>query len=99
MNKSNLVWIDTETTGLDIDKDILLEIAVVITDKDLTSLTQLSFIIHQPDSLLKKMNDWCKEHHTASGLVGQVQKSTTTLPQAEQEILRLIKKYVPPQTS
>ena len=99
MNKSNLVWIDTETTGLDVDKDLLLEIAVVITDKNLTPLDRCSFIIHQPDSILKKMNDWCKEHHTASGLVKLVQASKTTLKQAEYQILALVKRYVPPQTS
>jgi len=51
-------------TGLDVDKDHILEIACVVTDKKLNIISEeLNIIIHQPDAILENMNDWCKENH------------------------------------
>lgn len=62
---SKIVWIDMEMTGLDVQNDRIMEIACLITDNDLNVLSEHpSIIIHQPDSLLDKMNDWCKKTHT-----------------------------------
>lgn len=52
-------------TGLDVDKDHILEIACIVTDKKLNIISEeLNIVIHQPDAILENMNDWCKENHT-----------------------------------
>lgn len=92
MNKEqNLVWIDLEMTGLDPQKDVILEIATIITDGQLKEIAQGPvFIIHQDEALLSTMNDWVTKTHTKSGLVDQVRSSTITLAQAEEETLAFI---------
>lgn len=61
---SKIVWIDMEMTGLDVQKNRIMEIACIITDNHLKVLAENpSIIIHQPDSLLDSMDDWCKKTH------------------------------------
>lgn len=65
---SKIVWIDMEMTGLNIHKDRIMEIACIITDNDLNVLAENdSIIIHQPDSLLNTMDEWCKNTHGRVG--------------------------------
>lgn len=66
---SRLVWVDLETTGLDPSRERILEIAVVITDGDLEVKAERHIILHQHGAVLDSMDAWCKEHHTASGLL------------------------------
>ncbi len=97
-NKNNLVWIDLEMTGLDPTKDTILEIATIITDGNLTILDQgPHLIIHQPDTVLERMDQWCKDTHGKSGLTQAIQESTTTIKEAEEQTLECIKQYCPPQ--
>ena len=92
--KNNLVWIDLEMTGLNPEKNVILEIASIITDKDLNIIAKGPvFIIHHSDENLKQIEKWSKEQHTKSGLLKKVKESTTTLLQAEQQTLNFIKKY------
>ncbi len=96
----NLVWIDCEMTGLNFDTDTILEIAVVITDGHLNVIAEgPSLVIHQPDAVLEKMGDWCQKQHRKSHLYEDVQQSTVTMAQAEQQVLEFIEHYVPPRTS
>ena len=89
-----LVWVDLEMTGLDPAVDTILEIAVIITDNELNIINEgLDITIHQPESVLESMNDWCKLNHMRSGLTERVQNSTTSMEQAQQQVLDLIKKY------
>lgn len=61
---SKIVWIDMEMTGLDVRKDRIMEIACLVTDNNLNVLAeQPSIVIHQPDSLLDTMNEWCQTTH------------------------------------
>jgi oligoribonuclease len=99
-DQTNLVWIDLEMSGLNPEVDVILEIALMITDKNLNILHKgPHFIIHHSQELLDTMNEWCKEHHGTSGLTQAVQLSTTSLHEAEQKILEVIKLYCYPQTS
>lgn len=99
-DQHNLVWIDLEMTGLNATIDVILEIALIITDKDLNILhSGPHFVIHHPQATLDGMNAWCKDHHGASGLTQAVQQSTTTLREAEQAVLDVIQLYCYPQTS
>lgn len=60
-----IVWIDMEMSGLDVKKDKIMEIACLITDDDLKILAELEpIVVHQPNSLLDSMNEWCQTTHT-----------------------------------
>lgn len=90
--KSNLVWIDLEMTGLDLSKDVILEISTVITNNSLDIVAHgPTLVINQPDSILATMDDWCVKTHTASGLVEAVKNSKISLEQAERETLNFLK--------
>lgn len=96
----NLVWIDCEMTGLDPEKERLLEIAVVVTGPHLTPRIEGPVcVIHQSDELLDKMDAWNKGTHGRSGLIDKVKTSTTSEQDAEEAILTFIKKYVSKNTS
>ena len=93
--RSNLVWIDLEMTGLDPDTDRILEIATVITDKDLIVLDEGPVCaIHQPDDVLEGMDEWNTRQHNQSGLVERVRNSTVTEQEAEQLTLTFLRRYV-----
>ncbi len=92
--KRIFVWIDLEMTGLDVQKDHILEIATIITDDQLNIIAQTpAFIIHQPDYVLESMSEWVKNAHGKSGLTEQVRQSKTTYTQAEAQTLALIKEH------
>lgn len=96
----NLVWIDCEMTGLDPEKERLLEIAVIVTGPHLTPRVEGPvLVIHQSDELLGKMDAWNKGTHGKSGLIDKVKASTVSEADAEQQILEFIKKYVPKSAS
>ena len=95
-NEFNLVWIDMEMTGLDPDKDRIIEVAAVVTDPDLNILAEGPvFAIHQSDALLDGMDAWNKGTHGRSGLIDRVKASTVTEVQASAELITFLKKYVP----
>jgi oligoribonuclease len=82
-------------TGLDPEKERLLEIAVIVTDAHLTvRIEGPVLVIHQSDELLGKMDAWNKGTHGKSGLIDKVKASTTTELQAQEEILAFLRKYV-----
>ena len=92
----NLVWIDCEMTGLDPERERLIEIAVVITGPDLTPRIEGPvLVIHQADEVLNAMDAWNKGTHGRSGLIDKVKASTLTEAQAEAELLAFIQRYVP----
>jgi oligoribonuclease len=94
-NDNNLVWLDCEMSGLDPEKERLLEIAVVITGPDLTPRVEGPVVvIHQSDALLAGMDAWNKGTHGKSGLIDKVKTSTVTEAQAEEQLIDFIKKYV-----
>ena len=94
---SQFIWIDLEMTGLDPLKDRILEIAFLLTDKDL-NITAYGprFVIHQSENILGQMDSWCKNQHQSSGLLEEVRKSTTDLATAEQEVLSFIAQHIEP---
>jgi oligoribonuclease len=92
---NNIVWIDLETTGLNMNNDTILEVACVITDYDLNIVDQMeTIIIHKPMEVLERMENWCRETHGRSGLVNKVLKSGTTLEEAEYKVLEFVKRHV-----
>ncbi len=96
-DKTNLIWIDLEMTGLDVNNDHIVEIAAIVTNKDLQIIAEgPNLVIHQSDEILGSMNDWCKKYHAASGLIKDAQSSTITLATAEQEMYDFLKQYCAP---
>ncbi|KAJ2008921.1 rna exonuclease, partial [Coemansia thaxteri] len=91
-----LVWIDCEMTGLDYDRDTILEVACAVTDGSLTTLsTSKRFVVHHPRHVLDAMGEWCTEHHGKSGLTEEVLQSQWTMAQVETELLYLVKSFSP----
>jgi oligoribonuclease len=96
----NLVWMDCEMTGLDPEKERLLEIAVIVTGPHLTPRIEGPvLVIHQSQEQLDKMDAWNKGTHGKSGLIDKVKASTTTEVQAEEQILAFLKQFVPKNVS
>jgi len=91
-----LVWIDCEMTGLDLRNDALIEIAVLVTDGELTVLGEgVDIVIHADDAALDAMPDVVREMHARSGLTEEVRRSTVTVAEAQDRALEYIRSFVP----
>ena len=91
-----LVWIDCEMTGLDLRRDALVEIAVLVTDGELNVLGEgIDVVIHADDQALAGMPEIVREMHARSGLTDAVRASTVTVAEAEQQALDYVRRYVP----
>lgn len=87
----HLVWIDLEMTGLQPATDHIIEIATIVTDRDLDVLAEGPVLaIHQSDEVLARMDDWNRKHHGASGLLERVRSSTVTAAEAELRTLAFL---------
>lgn len=94
-NKHHLIWIDLEMTGLDPEKDRILEIATIVTDKDLTILAEGPvFAIHQPSALLEQMDSWNTKQHHGSGLIKRVQESKINEAMAQSMTIKFLSTYL-----
>jgi oligoribonuclease len=93
--KENLIWIDLEMTGLNPDKDRIIEIATVVTDKELTVLAEGPVCaIHQSDGMLAGMDEWNTRQHATSGLTERVRASSIDESRAEQETLTFLRQHL-----
>lgn len=96
MSQSNyLVWMDLEMTGLEPERDVIIEIATIITDNDLNVVAEGPVIaVHQPDMLLKAMDEWNTKTHGNSGLTERVRQSTLNTRAAELKTLEFLQQYL-----
>lgn len=95
-----LVWIDLEMTGLEPDKERIIEVATLITDAHLNMVAEGPVIaVKQPDSLLAAMDEWNQKTHGESGLVARVKASQVSTEEAEQQTLAFLSRYVVPGSS
>ncbi len=93
--ETNLIWIDLEMTGLLPESDVIIEIATIVTDKDLNILAEgPALAIHQSDETLNAMDEWNTEHHNQSGLVKRIKESRISTQQAEIETIDFLKEWV-----
>jgi oligoribonuclease len=99
-NDTHLVWIDMEMSGLDPDNDRVLEVALVVTDKDLNLVEEGPvLVVHQSDAVLDGMDNWNKGTHGKSGLIDKVKASTLTEAAVEEAMIEFMKKHVSARTS
>jgi len=90
-----MVWIDLEMTGLDPDKERIIEIAVLVTDSELELVAEgPELVVHQSEELLAAMDEWNTSHHGESGLTERVRQSTLSEADAEAQVLHFLKKHV-----
>src|ERR1051326_3326604 len=91
-----LVWIDCEMTGLDLERDVLIEVAALVTDADLNILGDgVDVVIHAPDDVLDNMVEFVRDMHAKSGLTEAVRDATVTVSEAEDMIMEYVTRYAP----
>lgn len=100
VNAENLVWLDLEMTGLNPDTDRIIEIATLVTDKNLNILAEGPVMaIHQSDAVISAMGEWCSRQHGQSGLSQRVCDSRISEAEAERVTLGFLRQYLPPNTT
>ncbi|MDO6695710.1 oligoribonuclease [Aliiglaciecola sp. 3_MG-2023] len=96
VNNENLVWIDLEMTGLEPETDVILEIATIVTDKNLNVLAEGPVLaIHQSDEILDNMSAWCVDVHGKSGLTDRCKASSIDENEAVKQTIAFLQQYVP----
>jgi oligoribonuclease len=96
LDAENLIWIDLEMTGLDPATDQILEIATLVTDKQLNLLAEGPVIaVHHPGAVLAAMGEWCTKQHGQSGLTERVRQSKVSMAEAERATLAFLAQHVP----
>ena len=99
-DQNHLAWLDMEMTGLDPDRDRIIEVALVVTDAQLNIVAESpSFVVHQSDAVLDAMDDWNQSTHARSGLIARVKASTLTEAEVEKQCLDFLSLYLPSRTS
>ena len=94
-DKTPLVWVDMEMSGLVPDRDRILEVALVVTDPELNTIAEAPvYVLHQPDEVLDAMDSWNKATHGKSGLVDKVRASTLTEAEVQSRIIEFLKPIV-----
>ncbi len=96
-SSDRLVWIDLEMTGLDPERERIIEMATLVTDSELTVVAEGPVIaVHQPDSLLDAMDEWCTRTHGQTGLTQRVRDSRISESEAEQQTLAFLRQHLAP---
>ena len=95
-SENNLIWVDLEMTGLDINNDYIIEVASIVTDAQLNILAEGPIVaVYQPDEILDQMDEWNTRQHNQSGLVDRIKKSPYSIAEAESMTLEFLEKFVP----
>jgi oligoribonuclease len=95
-DKNNLIWIDMEMSGLNPDTDCIIEVALVVTDSQLTTIAEAPvLVVSQSEAVLDGMDDWNKSTHAKSGLIDKVKASNLTEVDVETKMLTFLQQYVP----
>lgn len=92
---SRLVWLDLEMTGLDVARHVIVEVATLVTDSNLTPLDDgIDVVVHQPPAALAEMDETVRAMHTRSGLLPAIKASTTSLAKAGEQVLAYVRRHV-----
>ena len=99
-DQNNLIWLDMEMTGLKPETDVIIEIAIVVTDAQLNIVAEAPvLVVHQPDAVLDAMDSWNKSTHRKSGLIDKVKASTLSEVFVERQMIEFLREHVPASTS
>jgi oligoribonuclease len=99
-DQNNLIWLDMEMTGLDPDKDRIIEVAIVVTDSHLNTVAEAPvLVVRQPDEVLAAMDEWNKSTHTRTGLIDKVKSSPLDEAAVEERMLDFLGRHAPKQIS
>lgn len=99
-DNGNLIWIDMEMSGLKSDTDRIIEVALVVTDSQLTVVAEAPvMVVHQSDEVMDGMDSWNKSTHGKSGLIDKVKSSGLTESEVESSMINFLKQHVPPGVS
>jgi oligoribonuclease len=99
-DQNNLLWLDMEMTGLDPDRDCIIEVAIVVTDSQLNTVAEAPvLVVHQTDAVLDAMDNWNKGTHSRTGLIERVKASLLKEEEAEERLLAFLAQHVPGKTS
>ena len=99
-DQNHLIWVDMEMTGLDPDRDRIIEVALVVTDSQLNTVAEAPVLaVHQPDSVLDAMDEWNKGTHGRSGLIDRVKSSCLDEAAVEARMVEFLAEYVPSRAS
>ena len=99
-DNGNLIWIDMEMSGLKSDTDRIIEVALVVTDSQLTVVAEAPvLVVHQSDEVMDGMDNWNKSTHGKSGLIDKVKSSSLTESEVESSMINFLKQHVPPGVS
>jgi len=99
-DNGNLIWIDMEMSGLKSDTDRIIEVALVVTDSQLTVVAEAPvLVVHQSDEVMDGMDNWNKSTHGKSGLIDKVKSSGLTESEVELSMINFLKQHVPPGVS
>ncbi|MFO0612765.1 MAG: oligoribonuclease [Polyangiaceae bacterium] len=97
---NRLVWVDLEMTGLDPETNVIVEIATIVTEEDLSIVAEgPNIVIHQPDAILDTLDPVVLEMHTKSGLIDRIRQSDVTLERATHDTLAFIREHVDARTA
>ena len=92
---AHLVWMDLEMSGLDPERDVIIEIATIVTDAELNVVAEgPALAVHQPESVIAAMDEWNQTHHSASGLIERVRRSPISALEAEAQTLAFLERHV-----
>lgn len=96
IRSSNIIWVDLEMTGLDVEKDRIMEMACIVTDRNLNIIAEgPNLVIHQSEEALEGMGEWCTIQHGKTGLTQQCRDSKLSCAQVEQQMIDFILQYCP----
>lgn len=92
---NQLVWLDLEMTGLDVEQHVIVEIAAVVTDSDLVARDEgIDIVVHQDAAALARMDDFVRQMHTKSGLLPLIEASTANVDTAQEQVLAYVRRHV-----
>jgi oligoribonuclease len=92
-SETNLAWVDLEMTGLDVESDVILQAAIIVTDASLNVLEELALDVWQPESALATMSPFVRDMHEKNGLLERVRRSRVDLRRAQEQLLGVVARH------